>query len=187
MRELKSVFEGAWEYSYAGLETYTLTSPVFTQSGDLIVQLRGFTENSTTKTSTFRTPSLTPSKNNGAIGSYASLIEPPFFKRNGVVKISSASAPLMTALAVDAEDEPLIANGSSQYKMSDSFLTTSSAIDTPLLTPPAVEAEHEPLMADGSEQHPMDDSFLTAKMELPKLAPPVLQTDTEPDLTLAGF
>ncbi|KAJ7731993.1 hypothetical protein B0H16DRAFT_1582407 [Mycena metata] len=44
---LKVIFEGAWEYSCAGLKTYNLTSPAFTPNGDLVVQLNNFVDNST--------------------------------------------------------------------------------------------------------------------------------------------
>ncbi|KAJ7027386.1 hypothetical protein C8F04DRAFT_965258 [Mycena alexandri] len=47
VEKLKEVFEGAWEYSYTGLKPYSLTSPVFTPNGDLVMQLNNFTESST--------------------------------------------------------------------------------------------------------------------------------------------
>ncbi|KAF7366819.1 hypothetical protein MSAN_00940200 [Mycena sanguinolenta] len=52
VQELKQVFEGAWQYSCAGSKAYSLVSPVFTQNGDLIMQLGTFTETSTTATVT---------------------------------------------------------------------------------------------------------------------------------------
>ncbi|KAJ6464084.1 hypothetical protein C8R45DRAFT_1220160 [Mycena sanguinolenta] len=57
VRDLKHVFEGAWDYSCAGSKTYSLVSPVFTQNGDLIAQLGAFTE-----TSTAATVSATPAR-----------------------------------------------------------------------------------------------------------------------------
>ncbi|KAF8183035.1 hypothetical protein K438DRAFT_1600129 [Mycena galopus ATCC 62051] len=50
VEELKNIFEGAWELSCAGSKTYSLMGPVFTPNGDLIVQLGGFLDISTTAT-----------------------------------------------------------------------------------------------------------------------------------------
>jgi hypothetical protein len=52
VQELKQVFEGAWQYSFAASKSYSLVGPTFTQNGDLIVQLGAFAEGSTTKTIT---------------------------------------------------------------------------------------------------------------------------------------
>ncbi|KAF7366826.1 hypothetical protein MSAN_00940900 [Mycena sanguinolenta] len=52
VRDLKQVFEGAWQYSCAGSKAYSLVSPVFTQNGDLIAQLGAFAEITTTATIT---------------------------------------------------------------------------------------------------------------------------------------
>ncbi|KAJ7199899.1 hypothetical protein B0H12DRAFT_1036920 [Mycena haematopus] len=52
VEDLKHIFEGAWVYSCAGSKTYSLVSPVFTQNGDLVVQLGGFAESATTTTTT---------------------------------------------------------------------------------------------------------------------------------------
>ncbi|KAF7366836.1 hypothetical protein MSAN_00942100 [Mycena sanguinolenta] len=52
VRDLKKIFEGAWQYSCAGSRTYSLVSPVFTQNGDLIAQLGAFTETTITATVT---------------------------------------------------------------------------------------------------------------------------------------
>jgi hypothetical protein len=40
VKELKHHLEGHWEYSFPGLLTYDLASPVFTVNGDLVLQLR---------------------------------------------------------------------------------------------------------------------------------------------------
>jgi hypothetical protein len=68
LAELKQVFEGAWKYCSAGLHTYNLASPVFTQNGDLIVQLRGLKESSTTKTLTSSTSSVTSAVSSSKLG-----------------------------------------------------------------------------------------------------------------------
>lgn len=52
VQELKEVFEGAWQYSFAASKSYSLVGPTFTQNGDLIVQLGAFAENSVTRTIT---------------------------------------------------------------------------------------------------------------------------------------
>jgi hypothetical protein len=52
VQELKQVFEGPWQYSFAASKSYSLVGPTFTQNGDLIMQLGAFAEGSTTKTIT---------------------------------------------------------------------------------------------------------------------------------------
>ncbi|KAJ7820022.1 hypothetical protein B0H14DRAFT_2292770, partial [Mycena olivaceomarginata] len=42
VQELKQVFEGPWQYSFAASKSYSLVGPTFTQNGDLIVQLGAF-------------------------------------------------------------------------------------------------------------------------------------------------
>ncbi|KAJ7243610.1 hypothetical protein B0H12DRAFT_830295 [Mycena haematopus] len=59
IHDLKHVFEGDWEYSCAGSKTYILVSPVFTPNGDLIAQLGGFAESSTTTVTSSVTSSVT--------------------------------------------------------------------------------------------------------------------------------
>ncbi|KAJ7611201.1 hypothetical protein FB45DRAFT_1037536 [Roridomyces roridus] len=39
VNDLTSLLQGAWDYSYPGLEAYALANPVFTRSGDLVVEL----------------------------------------------------------------------------------------------------------------------------------------------------
>lgn len=40
LSDLRQLLEGSWRWGSAGLGTYTLASPVFTRTGDLIFQLR---------------------------------------------------------------------------------------------------------------------------------------------------
>lgn len=40
LSDLRQLLEGSWKWAAAGLGTYTLASPVFTRTGDLILQLR---------------------------------------------------------------------------------------------------------------------------------------------------
>ncbi|KAJ7651380.1 hypothetical protein FB45DRAFT_820896 [Roridomyces roridus] len=39
VNDLTSLLQGSWDYSYPGLEAYALANPVFTRSGDLVVEL----------------------------------------------------------------------------------------------------------------------------------------------------
>ncbi|KAJ7738254.1 hypothetical protein DFH07DRAFT_1064579 [Mycena maculata] len=39
---LKALLQGTWDYSYPGMEAYTLLNPVFTRHGDLIVELSAY-------------------------------------------------------------------------------------------------------------------------------------------------
>jgi len=164
VQELKEVFEGAWEYSWAGLKTYSLSSPVFTPNGDLVVQLNNFTESSTIKTINVRSSIASPLK--------ASLL-------------GSAVSPLLTP-AIDADHQPL-SWSSTATPLTDSFLTTSSA--SPLLTPPAVDSDREPLVVDKSDETPI---VPPPAVELQKLLDGNITEiqpglTREPDITFAGF
>ncbi|KAF7366869.1 hypothetical protein MSAN_00945600 [Mycena sanguinolenta] len=83
VQELKQVFEGAWQYSCAGSKAYSLVSPVFTQNGDLIMQLGAFTDTTTTVTVT-----STPAR--PLIGSANSTVA------NGTVMSTKIGAPAVT-------------------------------------------------------------------------------------------
>lgn len=39
LRGIKSVLESAWGYSASGVQTFAFVNPVFTQHGDLVVEL----------------------------------------------------------------------------------------------------------------------------------------------------
>ncbi|KAJ7678393.1 hypothetical protein B0H17DRAFT_1139455 [Mycena rosella] len=47
LRDLKTLLQGTWEYSYPGMGAYALSSPVFTRNGDLILELAAYSSTST--------------------------------------------------------------------------------------------------------------------------------------------
>ncbi|KAJ7258353.1 hypothetical protein B0H12DRAFT_1280739 [Mycena haematopus] len=208
IHDLKHVFEGAWEYSCAGSKTYTLVSPVFTPNGDLIVQLGGFAESSTT---TVASAVTSPSKLTPRIGGPAARIGDHLVP-NGAIESFSLNGHIAGGGLTIAP-----------RNMTDSFITASSA--SPLLTPPAIEAVGEPLIVQQSDVFgqpkvgdvagaTIDTSEVlhaaaqaigeklgsnvyvpTPTMEVPKLDSPILKLPVaateeptpEPDLAAAGF
>ncbi|KAJ7826489.1 hypothetical protein B0H14DRAFT_3874023 [Mycena olivaceomarginata] len=169
VKELKQVFEGAWQYSCAGSKTYSLVSPTFTQNGDLIVQLGAFTEGSTTKTiaSSTASPSrLSLFSRAKAMVGYT-VEAPPLHTSNSFLTASSATAtPLLTPPSVDADRQFVIADGSDHdEEITDDFSMPTLNVEQPKPAPPILKTA-------------------TVKPELI----PVPKTETaEPDITLAGF
>ncbi|KAJ7337589.1 hypothetical protein DFH08DRAFT_877180 [Mycena albidolilacea] len=169
VKELKQVFEGAWQYSCAGSKTYSLVSPTFTQNGDLIVQLGAFTEGSTTKTiaSSTASPSrLSLFSRAKAMVGYT-VEAPPLHTSNSFLTASSATAtPLLTPPSVDADRQFVIADGSDHdEEITDDFSMPTLNVEQPKLAPPILKTA-------------------TVKPELI----PIPETETtEPDITLAGF
>ncbi|KAF8128338.1 hypothetical protein K438DRAFT_1948831 [Mycena galopus ATCC 62051] len=76
---LKDVFEGAWKLSCAGSKTYSLGAPMFTQNGDIIIQLGGFVELAPTKISNSVPASpfkLQPARSAGSLSPMKPLLLP---------------------------------------------------------------------------------------------------------------
>ncbi|KAF8125900.1 hypothetical protein K438DRAFT_2001766 [Mycena galopus ATCC 62051] len=95
---LKDVFEGAWKLSCAGSKTYSLGAPMFTQNGDIIIQLGGFVELAPTKVPNSLPASpfkLQPARSAGGLSPMK-----PFVLPNALV--TSATSPPLTPLP-DAE------------------------------------------------------------------------------------
>ncbi|KAJ7023254.1 hypothetical protein C8F04DRAFT_1193608 [Mycena alexandri] len=110
VEELKEVFEGAWEYSYTGLKPCSLTSPVFTPNGDLVIQLNNFTEISTIVRPSIASPLKPLFLGKPAIDAdHQSLIRSSIATplTNGFLTTSSSS-PLLTPPAVDGDDQSFI-------------------------------------------------------------------------------
>ncbi|KAF7343262.1 hypothetical protein MVEN_01758100 [Mycena venus] len=160
IQELKQVFEGAWDYSCAGLKSYSLTSPVFTQNGDLIVQLGDFTEASSTKTITSAATSASKrtllDRVKGAVG-YTAPHTPLLKSTDSYLTTSSASiSPLLTPPAVDADYHPLLADGSDEH----------TTMELPKVLETKIKAEKRNKTGT-SKYAPVPN------MELSKVAPPV--------------
>ncbi|KAF7351634.1 hypothetical protein MSAN_01596000 [Mycena sanguinolenta] len=130
IRDLKDVFEGAWQYSCAGTKVYSLVSPVFKENGDLIVQLGGFTESSATTTVI------------SGLGSPAKL-NPP--------RLGGHLVPSGTSLGSLSLNGSIVANGPkvTPRNITDSVMAVNS-VGT-LLTP-SVEAVGEALIVEKLEQ-----------------------------------
>ncbi|KAF8214864.1 hypothetical protein K438DRAFT_2008968 [Mycena galopus ATCC 62051] len=102
IHSLKDVFEGAWKLSCAGSKTYSLGAPVFTQNGDIIIQLGGFVELAPTKipnsvpASPFK---LQPARSAGGLSPMK-----PLLLANNLV--ASATSPLLTPPVLEAEGIP---------------------------------------------------------------------------------
>ncbi|KAJ7337547.1 hypothetical protein DFH08DRAFT_939037 [Mycena albidolilacea] len=142
VQELKQVFEGAWQYSFAASKSYSLVGPTFTQNGDLIVQLGAFTEGSTTETIT--SSAASPSRP-GLLNKFKSmpgyaLEVQPF--HTGPVSLLAASpataSPLVTPRSGDADRQFLVADGSDQDEEITDF---SLKVEQPIFKTSALETD----------------------------------------------
>ncbi|KAJ6457917.1 hypothetical protein C8R45DRAFT_560881 [Mycena sanguinolenta] len=135
IQDLKSIFEGAWEYSCAGSKTYTLVSPVFTETGDLIVQLGGFAESSTTTvTSALGGGSLYPARLGGRLVPDGTPLEN--LSRNGSIVANGFAVPPV----VETVGEALIVDGSARLGESKVREITESMAIFPEAVSAAAEA-----------------------------------------------
>ncbi|KAL0952771.1 hypothetical protein HGRIS_006999 [Hohenbuehelia grisea] len=168
VHDLKSIFEGAWEYSFAGLQTYNLGSPVFTKNGDLIVQLRSFTE--TTKAISSPASGAKSSSRPGLLSRLKSALPG---------QLANTHSPLKT----------------SDSYLAESFLTTTSANASPLHTPPSALADSHPLIVDAFGQAlnagkvPTDILVSGPKIDLAKetMDSPFDDIDDETPVPAVGF
>ncbi|KAK7042564.1 hypothetical protein R3P38DRAFT_320807 [Favolaschia claudopus] len=185
VQELKQVFEGAWEYSAAGLKTYNLASPVFNENGDLIVQLGSFTESSAvTQTSTTSTENLTMSSTPRVITRRSLL---------GRVKDTITGHPKH-----NGSSSSLKRTDSSSLKRTDSMVSTSSSlkVESPAVMATEGNGNGHSIVENGSEKHlsyadAVHEYLPTPKMEITQLAPSAAAAGTatpgESTVAAAGF
>ncbi|KAF7366887.1 hypothetical protein MSAN_00947400 [Mycena sanguinolenta] len=184
--DLKAIFEGAWEYSCAGSKTYSLVSPVFTETGDLIVQLGGFAESTTTTATTTISAASSPLKLPRPLYLAARIggrlvPETPIesFSLNGHVTANGSAVPKANGF------HPVDGIKSMTRTMSGSLTSVVGSVRS-LVTPPVVTAVGEAFAVDESKVTVVTPPVVTAVGEAFAVDESKVTVVTPPVVTAVG-